>query len=114
MYSHERQWLRRLAIVNDYVRIPYANGSSYASQFLYREMTARGHADKSLFCSIGAGMDRGETLDAQCGEREPATAADEADEDGKCAAKAGARDATLSGEGMGRRETIRQLSRFAH
>lgn len=42
MYSHERRWLRRLAIVNDYVRIPYANGSSYASQFLYREMTARG------------------------------------------------------------------------
>jgi len=43
MYSHERRWLRRLAILNDYVRIPYANGSSYASQFLYREMTARGH-----------------------------------------------------------------------
>lgn len=43
MYSHERRWLRRLAIVNDYVRIPYANGSSYASQFLYREMSARGH-----------------------------------------------------------------------
>jgi glycosyltransferase involved in cell wall biosynthesis len=32
-----------LAILNDYVRIPYANGSSYASQFLYREMSARGH-----------------------------------------------------------------------
>ncbi|MGB5696287.1 MAG: glycosyltransferase [Polyangiales bacterium] len=43
MYSHERRWLRRLAILNDYVRVPYANGSSYASQFLYREMTARGH-----------------------------------------------------------------------
>jgi glycosyltransferase involved in cell wall biosynthesis len=43
MYPHERQWLRRLAILNDYVRIPYANGSSYASQFLYREMSARGH-----------------------------------------------------------------------
>ena len=43
MYLHERRWLRRLAILNDYVRIPYANGSSYASQFLYREMTARGH-----------------------------------------------------------------------
>jgi 1,2-diacylglycerol 3-alpha-glucosyltransferase len=43
MYSHERRWLRRLAILNDYVRIPYANGSSYASQFLYREMSARGH-----------------------------------------------------------------------
>ncbi len=43
MYSHERRWLRRLAILNDYVRIPYANGSSYASQFLFREMSARGH-----------------------------------------------------------------------
>ena len=43
MYSHERRWLQRLAILNDYVRIPYANGSSYASQFLYREMSARGH-----------------------------------------------------------------------
>jgi 1,2-diacylglycerol 3-alpha-glucosyltransferase len=43
MYSHERRWLRKLAILNDYVRIPYANGSSYASQFLYRELTARGH-----------------------------------------------------------------------
>ena len=43
MYSHERRWLRKLAILNDYVRIPYANGSSYASQFLYREMSARGH-----------------------------------------------------------------------
>lgn len=43
MYPQQRQWLRRLAILNDYVRVPYANGSSYASQFLYREMTARGH-----------------------------------------------------------------------
>jgi glycosyltransferase involved in cell wall biosynthesis len=43
MYARERRWLRRLAILNDYVRIPYANGSSYASQFLYREMTERGH-----------------------------------------------------------------------
>lgn len=42
MYSHERRWLQKLAILNDYVRVPYANGSSYASQFLYREMTARG------------------------------------------------------------------------
>jgi glycosyltransferase involved in cell wall biosynthesis len=41
MYSYERKWLRRLAILNDYLRIPYANGSSYASQFLYREMSAR-------------------------------------------------------------------------
>ncbi|MGB5810804.1 MAG: glycosyltransferase, partial [Polyangiales bacterium] len=43
MYAHERNWLHKLAILNDYVRIPYANGSSYASQFLYREMSARGH-----------------------------------------------------------------------
>ncbi|MEM9729777.1 MAG: glycosyltransferase [Myxococcota bacterium] len=43
MYTRQRQWLHRLAILNDYVRIPYANGSSYASQFLYREMSARGH-----------------------------------------------------------------------
>lgn len=29
-------------MLNDYVRIPYANGSSFASQFLHRELTARG------------------------------------------------------------------------
>jgi glycosyltransferase involved in cell wall biosynthesis len=29
--------------LNDYVRIPYANGSSFATQFLYREFTKRGH-----------------------------------------------------------------------
>src|SRR5262249_45637473 len=34
---------RRLGILNDYVRIPYANGSSFASQFLYRELRTRGH-----------------------------------------------------------------------
>ncbi len=34
---------RRIGILNDYVRIPYANGSSFASQFLYREFHARGH-----------------------------------------------------------------------
>jgi 1,2-diacylglycerol 3-alpha-glucosyltransferase len=34
---------RRIGLVNDYVRIPYANGSSFASQFLYRELGARGH-----------------------------------------------------------------------
>ena len=34
--------VRRLAILNDYVRIPYANGSSFASQFLYREFKRRG------------------------------------------------------------------------
>jgi glycosyltransferase involved in cell wall biosynthesis len=32
----------RLGILNDYVRIPYANGSSFASQFLYREFRRRG------------------------------------------------------------------------
>lgn len=35
-------WLRRVAILNDYARIPYANGSSFASQMLRREFTARG------------------------------------------------------------------------
>lgn len=38
-----REWPRRIGIVNDYVRIPYANGSSFASQFLYREFRRRGH-----------------------------------------------------------------------
>src|ERR1041384_5244876 len=37
------QWPERLGILNDYVRIPYANGSSFASQFLYREFKKRGH-----------------------------------------------------------------------
>ena len=36
-------WAQRIGILNDYVRIPYANGSSFASQFLYREFRARGH-----------------------------------------------------------------------
>jgi 1,2-diacylglycerol 3-alpha-glucosyltransferase len=35
-------WLQRVAILNDYVRIPYANGSSFASQFLHREFARRG------------------------------------------------------------------------
>ncbi|MCS6798829.1 MAG: glycosyltransferase [Myxococcota bacterium] len=35
-------WPARVAILNDYVRIPYANGSSFASQFLHRELRARG------------------------------------------------------------------------
>jgi 1,2-diacylglycerol 3-alpha-glucosyltransferase len=30
-------------MLNDYVRIPYANGSSFATQFLYREFRAQGH-----------------------------------------------------------------------
>ena len=37
-------WLSRIGLLNDYVRIPYANGSSFASQFLFRELTRRGHA----------------------------------------------------------------------
>jgi 1,2-diacylglycerol 3-alpha-glucosyltransferase len=36
-------WPRRIGILNDYVRVPYANGSSFASQFLFREFEARGH-----------------------------------------------------------------------
>lgn len=39
---HERPLIPRLGILNDYVRIPYANGSSFASQFLYREFRKRG------------------------------------------------------------------------
>lgn len=39
----QREWLRHIGLLNDYVRIPYANGSSFASQFLYRELGARGH-----------------------------------------------------------------------
>lgn len=38
----DRPLFPRLAILNDYVRIPYANGSSFASQFLYREFRRRG------------------------------------------------------------------------
>jgi 1,2-diacylglycerol 3-alpha-glucosyltransferase len=34
---------QRIGILNDYVRIPYANGSSFASQLLYREFSERGH-----------------------------------------------------------------------
>lgn len=37
------EWPRRIGILNDYVRVPYANGSSFASQFLYREFRKRGH-----------------------------------------------------------------------
>jgi len=33
----------RIGILNDYVRVPFANGSSFASQFLFREFSARGH-----------------------------------------------------------------------
>jgi len=41
--SRTRDWLRHIGMLNDYVRIPYANGSSFASQFLYREFRAQGH-----------------------------------------------------------------------
>ena len=34
---------KRIGIANDHVRVPYANGSSFASQFLYREFNQRGH-----------------------------------------------------------------------
>lgn len=34
---------QRIGIANDHVRVPYANGSSFASQFLYREFNQRGH-----------------------------------------------------------------------
>jgi 1,2-diacylglycerol 3-alpha-glucosyltransferase len=42
-HSAREGWPRRIGILNDYLRIPYANGSSFASQFLYREFGARGH-----------------------------------------------------------------------
>ena len=31
----------RIGILNDYVRVPFANGSSFASQFLFREFVAQ-------------------------------------------------------------------------
>lgn len=34
---------RRIGIVNDHLRVSYANGSSFASQFLRREFVQRGH-----------------------------------------------------------------------
>ncbi len=40
--SVEAPQFPRLGILNDYVRVPYANGSSFASQFLYREFRRRG------------------------------------------------------------------------
>lgn len=36
-------WPRRIAILSDYIRLPYANGATFATQFLYRELTRRGH-----------------------------------------------------------------------
>jgi len=41
--ANDAAFPRRIGILNDYVRIPYANGSSFASQLLYREFSARGH-----------------------------------------------------------------------
>jgi glycosyltransferase involved in cell wall biosynthesis len=41
--SSAPEWPKRIGILNDYVRVPYANGSSFASQFLYREFRKRGH-----------------------------------------------------------------------
>jgi len=37
------RWPKRVAILSDYVRLPYANGATFATQFLYRELTRRGH-----------------------------------------------------------------------
>src|SRR5262245_36371805 len=37
------RWMRRVGLLNDFVRVPHANGSSFASQFLFRELSARGH-----------------------------------------------------------------------
>ena len=37
------EWPSKIGIINDYVRVPYANGSSFASQYLYREFQRRGH-----------------------------------------------------------------------
>jgi 1,2-diacylglycerol 3-alpha-glucosyltransferase len=41
--SRESVGVQRIGILNDYVRIPFANGSSFASQFLRRELVRRGH-----------------------------------------------------------------------
>lgn len=35
-------WPKRVAILSDYVRLPYANGATFACQFLYRELRKRG------------------------------------------------------------------------
>ncbi len=37
------RWPKRIAILSDYVRLPYANGATFATQFLYRELSRRGH-----------------------------------------------------------------------
>ncbi|HJK98180.1 MAG TPA: glycosyltransferase [Polyangiaceae bacterium LLY-WYZ-14_1] len=38
-----REWPRRIGLMNDYLRVPWANGSSFASQFLYRRFRELGH-----------------------------------------------------------------------
>jgi glycosyltransferase involved in cell wall biosynthesis len=43
LVDRSERWPARIAILNDYLRVPYANGSSFASQFLYREFIKRGH-----------------------------------------------------------------------
>ncbi|HET8934737.1 MAG TPA: glycosyltransferase [Polyangiales bacterium] len=40
--SHDSGACQRIGILNDYIRIPFANGSSFASQFLRREFVRRG------------------------------------------------------------------------
>ncbi len=40
--THSHSDLRRIGLLNDFVRVGHANGSSFASQFLYRELEARG------------------------------------------------------------------------
>src|SRR5690606_32563884 len=41
--TEDLRWLRNIGIMNDYLRVPYANGSSFASQLLFRELSGRGH-----------------------------------------------------------------------
>ena len=41
--SQGSEFPRRIGLLNDYIRIPFANGSSFASQFLRREFVRRGH-----------------------------------------------------------------------
>lgn len=41
--SRKSVFPERIGILNDYIRIPFANGSSFASQFLRREFVRRGH-----------------------------------------------------------------------
>jgi len=35
-------WPKKVAILSDYLRLPYANGATFACQFLYRELRRRG------------------------------------------------------------------------